>query len=82
MEEMHQLLLIMGVNHCGFKAHTFQAFFWPLKVIKTHFSYFNHQIKSKPSLDCNMRLIKFSSLCPDTAVCEALSKNGLDQMYH
>ena len=54
----------------------FPSLFWSLKFIKTYFSYFNHQIKSKPSLDCNMRLIKFSLVCPDTALCEALSKNG------
>ena len=27
------------------------AFFWPLKLIKTLFTYFNHKIMPKPSLD-------------------------------
>ena len=34
------------------------TFIWPLKVIKTLFTYFNHQITSITSLDCNMILIQ------------------------
>ena len=37
----------------------FFTFIWPLKVIKTLFTYFNHQIKSITSLNCNMSLIQF-----------------------
>ena len=37
----------------------FFTIIWPLNVIKTLFTYFNHQIKSITSLNCNMTLIQF-----------------------
>ena len=55
---------------------TFQAFFWPLKLIKTLFTYVNYKIKSKPSLDGTMSPnIFFSFPNPDTALCYILT-NG------
>ena len=42
---------------------------WPLKVIKTLFTYFNHQIKSITSLNCNMTLIQFVFSRGDSALC-------------
>ena len=39
------------------------------KVIKTLFSYFNHQIKSITSLNCNMTLIQFVFSRGDSALC-------------
>ena len=36
--------------------HTFSTVFWPLMVFKTLFTYYNNQIKSKTSLNCNMSL--------------------------
>ena len=34
------------------------SLFWPLKTIKIHSTYFNHQIRTKSSLDINMGLIE------------------------
>ena len=39
---------------CETPCRLFFTFIWPLKVIKTLFTYFNHQIKSITSLNCNM----------------------------
>ena len=52
------------VTSCGFsqkiflfllskneESPTFKAFFWPLKLIKTLFTYLNHKINPKPSPD-------------------------------
>ena len=54
----------------------FIVFFWPLKVDKAFVSYFNHQIKHKPSLSCNMRLIHFLTFWHyyilDTALCQQI----------
>jgi hypothetical protein len=42
-------------------------------MIKTLFTYFNHQIKSITSLNCNMTLIQFVFLRGDTALCHSWS---------
>ena len=47
----------------------FFTFIWPLKVIKTLFTYFDHQIKSLTSLNCNMTLIQFVFPRGDYALC-------------
>ena len=47
----------------------FFTFIWPLKVIKTLFIYFNHQIKSITSLNCNMTSIQFVFSRGDSALC-------------
>ena len=48
----------------------FLAFICPLKVLKTFLICFNHQIKSKTSLYCNMTLIHFFYLpSPYTSLC-------------
>ena len=46
----------------------FFTFIWPLKVIKTLFTYFNHQIKSITSLNCKLTLIQFVFLRGDSAL--------------
>ena len=46
----------------------FFTFIWPLKVIKTLFTYFNHQIKSITSLNCNTKLIQFVLLRGNSAL--------------
>ena len=50
----------------------FFTFIWPLKVIKTLFTYFNHQIKFITSLNCNMTLIQFVFSRGDSALCYVL----------
>ena len=58
---------------------TFAA--WPLKVIITLFIYFNHQIKSITSLDCNMS----SKLCPHVTTVYVLTwyvETKLLSMYY
>ena len=47
----------------------FFTFIWPLKVFKTLFTYFNHQIKSITSLNCNMTLIQLVFSRGDSALC-------------
>jgi hypothetical protein len=47
----------------------FFTFIWPLKVIKTLFTYFNHQSKSITPLNCNMTLIQLVFSRGDTALC-------------
>ena len=47
----------------------FLTFIWPLKVIKTLFTYFNIHINSKSSLDCNMTRIQSFFPRGDTALC-------------
>mgnify|MGYP006908648787 CR=1 FL=1 len=51
----------------------FFTFIWPLKVIKTLFTYFNHQIKSITSLNCKMTLIQFVFLRGDSALCYSIT---------
>ena len=46
------------------------AFFWPLKVLKTLLTYFNHQIKCKTSLDCDVTL--FHLLFTEHSYCNVL----------
>ena len=52
----------------------FFTFIWPLKVLKTLFTYFNHQIKSLTSLNCNRKLIQFVFSRGDPALCYIISK--------